>query len=207
MDSKVVEIYAAFEALDLLASKEKYWWPNSGTFEVVIGAILTQNTTWKSVEKSLNNLKGYLDLDRLVTLNEESLKEMIKPSGFYNQKAPRILQLAKNIKNEFRDFKTFQKEVSREWLLEQKGIGKESADAILCYACFREVMVVDAYTLRVLKHFGLHFDKYDACQLFLQEGVVKNKGWFLERNEGNLALCFACFHGMFVEYAKRMAKG
>ena len=197
MSKNSIEIYNFLEAKNLLVNSPKYWWPNSGSFEVVVGTILTQNTTWKNVEKSLLNLKFFLDLDSFLTLDETSLKKMIKPSGFYNQKAPRLLELSHNIKNDFEDFKTFQKRVSREWLLNQKGIGQESADAILCYACFRDEMVVDTYTKRLLKKFDIEFSDYDKYKDYLESGLRANI------SEGDLNLVYARFHGMIVEYNKK----
>lgn len=190
------EIYQFLKNKNLLEGSSKYWWPSVGTFKVVIGAILTQNTTWKNVEKSFENLDGFLELDTFLILEENSLKDMIKPSGFYNQKAPRVLILAKNIKDKFGDFKTFQKQVSREWLLSQKGIGKESADAILCYACFRDEMVVDTYTKRLLKFFDIEFSDYDKYKEFLELGIMEN----LQTDDLNLV--FSRFHGMIVEFNK-----
>lgn len=188
------EIYNFLKDKNLLQKSPKYWWPSVGTFEVVVGSILTQNTTWHNTQKSLKNLEGFLELDSFATLDETSLKKMIKPSGFYNQKAPRVLQLSKNIKNEFHNFKTFQNQVTRAWLLSQKGIGKESADAILCYACHREVMVVDSYTKRLLKTFDIEFKEYDEYKDFLENGIKSN----FKKSELNLV--FSRFHGMFVEY-------
>jgi len=190
-------IYEELQALDLLKDSPRYWWPNAGTFEVVIGAILTQNTTWSNVEKSLHNLEGFLDLEHFVQLTEADLKVKIKPSGFYNQKAPRLLQIAHNIQEEFGDFQRFQKAVSREWLLQQKGIGQESADAILCYGCFRAEMVVDSYTKRLLKKYAIEFRSYQAYKKFLQEGLAKH----IPKEE--LFEHFAAFHAMIVEYNKK----
>ena len=192
-----LELYNYLKNKNLLENSSEYWWPNVGTFEVLIGAILTQNTSWKNVEKSLENLDGFLELDSFSTLDELTLKNMIKPSGFYNQKAPRLLQLSLNIKNDFNDFKSFQYKVTRKWLLNQKGIGKESADSILCYACFRNEMVVDTYTKRFLKTFDIEFDKYDEYKNYLEKGIRDNF------DENNLNLVFAKFHGMIVEYNKR----
>ena len=190
------EIYKLLEGKDLLKKSPKYWWPNVGTFEVVIGSILTQNSSWKNVEKSLKNLDGFLELDSLLTLDEDSLKDMIKPSGFYNQKAPRILNIAKNIKAEFKSFNSFKNRVDRKWLLSQKGIGEESADAILCYACFRDEMVVDTYTKRLLKSFKIEFKNYAQYKEFLESGIKENV------KDGDLNLIFSRFHGMIVEYNK-----
>ena len=192
---KILEkIEQMLQAQKLLKNSPKYWWPNAGSFEVVVGAILTQNTTWSNVERSLKNLEGLLELEEFAKLEETELKERIKPSGFYNQKAPRLLALAKNIQSEFSSFEFFCKRVSREWLLKQKGLGKESADAILCYGCFWDVLVVDGYTKRLLGLYGLEFNGYDEMQSFLQENLTCRKKGFE---------CFADFHAMVVEYMKK----
>ena len=203
----VLEIFLFLHRQNLLQhAPNKYWWPNAGTFEVVVSAVLTQNTTWKNVEKSLKNLDGFLDLDCFVTLDEATLKEKIRPSGFYNQKAPRLLALADSIRRDFQTFENFTKNVTREWLLAQKGIGKESADAILCYAALKPVMVIDAYTKRTLASFDIEMQSYEAYQEFLQEGVIKNWESISSLCENDLTLCFARFHGMFVEYNKLQKK-
>jgi len=190
-------LYKKLEAMDLLQNSPQYWWPNAGEFEVVIGAVLTQNTTWRNVEKSLANLEGFLTLESFLQLNEEELKEKIRPSGFYNQKAPRLLQIASNIKKEFNTFKNFQKSVTRSWLLEQKGIGEESADAILCYGCFRAEMVVDTYTKRLLKSYSIELKNYQAYKDFLEDGLAKHIA------KEKLFEHFAAFHAMIVEYNKQ----
>jgi len=197
MQKSAYEIYNYLEKLDLLKSSPEFWWPNAGTFEVVIGAILTQNTTWKNVEKSLKNLEDFLDLDSFIKLREEELKIKIMPSGFYNQKAPRLLQLSRNIKSDFKTFDNFQKVVSRNWLLMQKGIGQESADAILCYGCMRTEIVVDSYTQRLLREFDIEFKKYVEYKKFLEDGL---REYF---REDELFRVFADFHGMTVEYNKQ----
>ncbi len=197
MQKNSLDIYNFLKDKNLLESSPEYWWPCVGTFEILIGAILTQNTSWKNVEKSLTNLDGFLELESFLTLNELTLKEIIKASGFQNQKAPRLLQLSRNIKNDFNDFKTFQNRVSREWLLKQKGIGSESADAILCYACFRDEMVVDTYTKRFLKTFDIEFANYDEYKKYLEDGLKYNF------DEKELNLIYARFHGMIVEYNKK----
>jgi endonuclease-3 related protein len=192
-----LDIYAYLKSFDLLKNSPDFWWPNAGTFEVIVGAILTQNTTWKNVERSLKNLEGSLELDSFLELREDELKLKIKPSGFYNQKAPRLLQLSRNIKDEFTTFEAFQKSVSRNWLLAQKGVGEESADAILCYGCLRDEMVIDSYTKRLLKEFDIEFTKYAEYKAFLEEELRKHY------KEHALVRVFAEFHGMIVEYNKR----
>ncbi|QOP43728.1 3-methyladenine DNA glycosylase [Sulfurimonas sediminis] len=196
MYTNSLQIYEFLEAKNLLQHSPKLWWPDAGTFKVVIGAVLTQNTTWKNVEKSLKNLELFLDLESFAALHVETLKEKIRPSGFYNQKAPRLLALANNIKAEFGTFEQFQKEVTREWLLSQLGIGQESADAILCYACYRDEMVVDSYTKRLLKSFGIEFKNYMQYKEFLESDIKE------AFTCNDLNLIYARFHGMIVEYNK-----
>ena len=198
MKKSALDIYNFLEKQNLLENSPPFWWPNAGNFEVVVGAILTQNTTWINVEKSLENLEGFLLLESFASLDEQSLKQMIKPSGFYNQKAPRLLELSRNIQNEFSTFEQFQKEVSRKWLMVQKGIGEESADAILCYACLRDEMVVDSYTKRLLKSFGIEFKKYAEYKAFLETELRE------KYPKKELFKIFAHFHGMIVEYNKRL---
>jgi len=197
MQTDACTIYRYLQQQNLLADAPQYWWPNAGSFEVIVGAVLTQNTTWKNVEKSLKNLEGFLTLESFITLDEELLKSKIKPSGFYNQKAPRLLTLANNIKKSFSTFEIFQKNVTRNWLLEQKGIGQESADAILCYGCFRAEMVIDTYTKRLLQQqFDLKLKTYDEYKSFFEEGL---RVCF---DQTQLFEAFASLHGMIVEYNK-----
>ena len=142
------------------------WWPGDTPFEVIVGAILTQNTKWEKVEISLQNLRenNFLSLQGIASIDLELLMRMIQPSGLYKSKASYIKKLAASIIERYGDFETFAYEVDREWLLAQKGIGPETADSILCYACERDVMVVDAYTARLLEAFGYSFETYDDLQ-------------------------------------------
>jgi len=196
------ELYVKLKELNLIEDADVRWWPNSGTFEVVIGAILTQNSQWNRVELSLENLRKF-NLLNLESLSElDVIIEAIKPSGLYRQKAERLKLLSENIKETFGNFETFCSEVSREWLLEQKGIGKESADLILCYACKRDAMVSDSYSAKLLNHLGWEFDSYDDVQSFLKSGIDD----FYD-GEKELSIVYAEFHGMIVEFCKRYCKG
>ena len=195
------DLYKFLDSKNLLVNSAKYWWPNVGTEWCLVSAILTQNTKWQNVEKSMRNL-GEISLEKLIEIDENYLSFLITPSGFKNQKAKRLKLLAYNILNDFGNFDIFQKEVTREWLLSQKGIGYETADTILCYVCFREVMVVDKYTQRLLLKKGFEFFEYEDIQYFLQNGIEDNFEKIEKENESNLNLCFARFHGMIVEYSK-----
>ena len=209
------------DSFDLLCSLKKagfmrdlrdpLWWPNSGSYEVVIGAILTQQTKWEKVEKSLRNLKeaGVDSLDKIADLDSKTLAKLIKPSGFYNTKAKYLLGISRAIIKDFGDFENFSEEVSRDWLLSQKGLGKESADSILCYGCKRDVMVADAYSYRLLKELGFEYEEYDDIANWLKEGVARNLENVerLYEKEMSLNEIYALFHGEIVEYCKNNSKG
>lgn len=197
------ELFTALERLDLLQNSQPLWWPQHGTFEVVVGAILTQNTQWNRVTVSLSNLTqaDVLTLEALSTINIETLMELIRPSGLIKAKAKSIILLCQTILEDFGSFETFADEVTREWLLAQKGIGPETADSILCYACERSVMVVDSYTARLLRAFGYEFENYSDLQEWCEHGVREHC------DEAILQRTFAHFHGMIVEYVKSNSRG
>jgi endonuclease-3 related protein len=182
-------------------SDDPYWWPNSGTFEVLVGAILTQNTKWERVEESLQTLREHnvLDLNSLASIPRGTLEKLIKRSGFYKTKAKYIQTLCQAVQKEFGDFETFCETVDRPWLLSQKGIGEESCDAILNYGCKREVFVVDKYTQKLLAKIGYEFDAYEEIQNWMQKGL---KGWEKIYPDFELARVYALFHGMIVQAVK-----
>jgi endonuclease-3 related protein len=191
--------------------REEFWWPKSGTFDVIVGAILTQQAKWEKVENSLTNLrdKDLLDLESIANLDVNELSILIKPSGFYNTKAKNLKKLCQNIVEEFESFENFVLLVSRDWLLSQKGIGEESADGILCYACKKEVMVVDSYTNRLVKKFGYEFDSYGELQEWLISGIESNieKINKLYGKNVDLNVVYARFHGKIVEFCKENRRG
>jgi len=197
------ELFTALERLELLQNSQPLWWPQHGTFEVVVGAILTQNTQWTRVTVSLSNLAraGVLTLEALSKIDPEILMELIRPSGLIKAKAKYIIQLCQAILEDFESFDAFTHQVTREWLLHQKGIGPETADSILCYACERSVMVVDSYTARLLRSFGYEFENYGDLQEWCERGVREHC------DESTLQRTFAHFHGMIVEYVKQKGNG
>lgn len=208
----------SFELLCLLkqrghlkTSRDPFWWPRSQTFWVVVGAILTQQSKWEKVEQSIENLEhsGIDSLKKLALCEIEFLSQMIKPSGFYNTKAHNLKKLSQAILEGFGSFEAFCENVSREWLLAQKGIGEESADSILCYACGREAMVVDAYSARLVYAFGYEFESYEALQAWFREGIEANwaKVVSLYGRELSLNELYARFHGKIVEFCKENSKG
>lgn len=197
------ELYTALERLDLLQKSQPLWWPQHGTFEVVVGAILTQNTQWTRVTVSLANLAkaDLLTLEALSSIDSELLMELIRPSGLIKAKSKNIILLCQAILENFGSFEVFAHEVTREWLLRQKGIGPETADSILCYACERSVMVVDSYTARLLNAFGYEFESYSDLQEWCERGIREHC------DEEILQYTFAHFHGMIVEYVKGNSNG
>lgn len=178
------------------------WWPGENPFEIIIGAILTQNTAWTNVEKAIRNLKKgkLLSARGLKDVPLKDLAKAIRSAGYFNEKAKKL--------KAFIDFlfvnyggsvkRMFKKETQllRQELLEIKGIGQETADSILLYAGNRAVFVIDAYTRRVLSRQQLISEKADyqeIQQLFTQ----------------NLPLdvqLFNEFHALFVRLGKDICK-
>lgn len=152
------------------------WWPGETPFEVMIGAVLTQNTSWTNVEKAIDNLKraGVLSLARLSELPVDLLAEYIRPAGYFNIKAVRLQNLLTKIGERYSGsldaMLEEETEELRRVLLSVKGIGPETADSILLYAAERPVFVVDAYTYRILLRHELipeDFGYDDLQQLFM----------------------------------------
>jgi len=153
------------------------WWPADTPFEVVVGAILTQQATWLSVEKAIKNLKTKVGLTpkALATAELHILEECIKSTGFYRQKAKRLSEISnyfyKNYGNDtsmssFFDSRSLK--TIRDELLSLDGIGPETADSILLYAGNKLILPIDAYTLRLLNRLGYNLSRYKEAQNFLQ---------------------------------------
>jgi endonuclease III related protein len=192
-----------------LTDRDPYWWPNSASFEVIVGVMLTQQTKWENVEKSIENLRrfGLLSLEKIAEMELGILAEAIRPSGFYNQKSVRLKNICKAIYEEFGDFESFCAGVDREWLLSQKGIGLESADSILLYACRHEIMVVDNYTAKLLaSKCGMETMEYEEIREWLESGIYANEAKACELASGDIVKVFSLFHGAIVEYSKNLKK-
>jgi endonuclease-3 related protein len=149
----------------------QHWWPGETPFEIVTGAILTQNTNWANVEKAIKNLKsaGCLTPEALYNLEISRLAELIRPAGYYNIKAKRLKSfinwLSNNYDGEMSNLELVNTDQLREELLAVKGIGRETADSILLYALGRPVFVVDAYTARIAMRHKLIEPEADYEQL------------------------------------------
>lgn len=140
---------------------KQHWWPAETPFEVVIGAYLTQNTSWKSVERSLDNLRkaGALTIQGLRAIKLKQLQELIRPSGFYTRKAPALKAFVAMLDNEFSGsldrLAALSTEPLRRRLLSLPGVGFETADAILLYALGHSVPVADEYLRRIAERHKL----------------------------------------------------
>jgi len=179
------------------------WWPAETKFEMVVGAILTQNTSWSAVEKAISNLKkaNILSIEGILQTPDKILAQLIRPTGYYNQKAKRLKDFCSFLKNEFNSDlqKLFSLEISelREKLLSQKGIGYETADSIILYGAEKPIFVVDAYTKRLFFRLGLiESEKIDYNQL---------QSIFMENLEPQTSL-FNEFHALIVKHCKEICK-
>lgn len=137
------------------------WWPGDSPFEIAVGAILTQNTAWSNVEKAIANLKKakLLSPRRILRCDRALLEEAIRPSGYFRQKAERLIAFCRYLMEQYGGDmgKMCNGHVMkvREELLRIKGIGPETADDILLYSCGYPIFVVDAYTKRIFSRHGL----------------------------------------------------
>ena len=162
------------------------WWPAQGPFEVAVGAFLTQNTNWNNVEKALANLKDAeaLDLRLVAEMPLPQLEQLIRPSGFFRQKAQRLQHFCRHLLHQHDGSldRLLQQEldVARSELLSLSGIGPETADSILLYAGNRPSFVVDSYTRRFFGRLGLLHgaERYDNIRALFMAEVNKDVGLY-----------------------------
>ena len=204
------KIYKIYKFLDKTYGAQG-WWPfmNGGyhpldynfprnsdeVFEVCLGSILTQNTTFTSVVKSLNNLhvKAALNADAIESMDIDELKMAIRPSGYHNQKARYILEFIKF-------YKSLNGTVpSREELLNVVGIGPETADSILLYGYNQCEFKVDAYTKRILLELGLIDEKakYHDIKLLMESSLTESV-----KDKKELLILYQEYHALIVKHAK-----
>jgi endonuclease-3 related protein len=172
------------------------WWPAETPFEVCVGAILTQGTTWKNVEKAIQNLKakGLLSPRALYQLDQKTLAELIRPCGYYNVKAKRLKNfisfLVEKYEGEIERLRGKDLKKVRDELLGVSGLGKETVDSILLYALDYPIFVVDAYTYRILHRHSLAPEEitYDELQEFFMNNLPSDLNLFKEFH----ALLVAC---------------
>ena len=188
------------EMFDLLLDHygPRNWWPAETALEMMVGAILTQNTNWKNVEKAIKNLKEkrLISLDALCSVSIGELAQEIRPAGYYNIKARRLKNLINFIVNRYHgNLDTLlgdETPTLRRGLLSVNGIGPETADSILLYAAHHPVFVIDAYTHRILTRHNMIEEQSTYQEL--QELFMDNLPW-----DSSL---FNEFHALIVETGK-----
>lgn len=170
------------------------WWPADSPFEVIVGAILTQNTAWKNVERAITALKerGLLNPAVILETDPGQLALTIRASGYYNQKARKLRDFCEHLHRRWRgdlngflcrDMKELRSELLTLW-----GIGPETADCIVLYAAFLPSFVVDVYTLRIFSRHGWVKEKTSYDEL---------RGFFMDVLDPDVAF-FQEFHGLLV---------
>jgi endonuclease-3 related protein len=173
------------------------WWPVSNSFEpkvleIIVGAVLTQNTSWRNTEKALQNMtNAKLTTTRaIVSAQTSKIEKSVRPSGFYKQKAERIKALMI-----FLNKKRF-KNITRDELLALKGIGPETADSILLYGFNEKHFVIDSYTRRIFSRLGIikGEEKYDELKALFEKSIKSD------------ANAYKKFHALIVEHAKQVCR-
>jgi len=189
----LVEIYQRL----LSAYGPQGWWPGESRFEVMVGAILTQATAWRNVERAIERLKaaGALSPEKLASLSEEELAELVRPAGFFRQKTRRLRALLRLIRQhgDVEGLLSLPAGELRRKLLALPGIGPETADSILLYAAGYPVFVVDAYTKRILHRLGLLPDEkagYEEVQELFEKELPRDPKLYGE------------YHALLVRHAK-----
>lgn len=179
----------------------QYWWPGDTPFEVMVGAILAQNTNWRNVARAIDNIKrAHLLAPQRLLKKRTLIPELIKPSGFYKIKSRRLITFleyfVKNYNGDVTKLKKKKSTVLRRELLKIKGIGYETADSILLYALSKPVFVVDAYTRRI---FSRHkFFEYD-----LPYDEIRNA---FERNLPRSLKIYNEYHALLVKLGKEYCR-
>jgi endonuclease-3 related protein len=176
----------------------QHWWPAKGPFEVMVGAILTQNTSWANAKKAVDNLRkaGVLHPAKMGSLALTRLASLIRPCGYYNIKAHRLKEFLRFFNAEFKgkigNFSCVGTAKLRLQLLAVKGIGPETADSILLYALNRPVFVIDAYTKRFLSRHKIVKEgvPYQQAQDLFMHSLKKDVKLFNE------------YHALIVKLAK-----
>jgi endonuclease-3 related protein len=188
------------EVYDILlkAYGSRDWWPAETPYEMMIGAILTQNTAWTNVKKAIANLGHRLTPEYISSCDLDELGQLIRCSGYYNQKAARLKALTEWFGRYDYDVEKAKKvdmHVLREELLSIKGVGRETADSILVYALDKPFFVVDAYTRRILIRLGYQIpEDYDELRSEIERSIPMDLS------------IYGQFHALIVEHAKRYCR-
>lgn len=178
----------------------QHWWPADSPFEVMVGAVLTQNTAWSNVERAITNLKenDCLTAERILSVPENKLASWLRPSGYYNIKAKRLRNLCRWYVSagKYNAIKEMDTSQLRKALLLVNGVGKETADDILLYAFERPVFVVDAYTRRLFTRLGLAKEDiaYENLRAIFEKSLQQDVALYNE------------YHALIVLHAKNVCK-
>jgi endonuclease-3 related protein len=198
MREKLMEIYKELYK----AYGPMHWWPGETPFEVMVGAILTQNTSWRNVEKAIRNLKArkVLHVRGIHQLKRSQLASLIRSSGYFRIKADRLKAfvnfLVEHYDGEIKKMMKEGVETLRQKLLHVKGIGPETADSILLYGLQKPIFVVDAYTKRILSRHGILSEKasYEEVQRLFMDHLPHDERLFNE------------YHALLVHLGKTLCK-
>ncbi|MCL1983662.1 MAG: endonuclease [Clostridiales bacterium] len=159
-----------------------HWWPAKTPYEVMVGAVLTQNTAWTNVEKAIGNFGGKLTPEAVADASHAELAETIRPAGFFNQKAGYLKAVTKWFAGYNYDVQAVQREPFeklRTELLATKGVGQETADSVLLYAFGFPTFVVDAYTIRLCERYPIDAGKgYAKVKAHFENNLPKSTGVF-----------------------------
>ena len=200
MSQSLISPYELYEFL-LSHFGSQHWWPAETPFEVVVGAILTQQVAWENVEKAIENLKSshVLDPCKISNLPLWKLEVYVKPTGFYRQKARRLKDICAYISSKYNGSLKglFNKKTCslRAELLSFKGIGPETADSIILYAAEKPSFVIDAYTKRICERLQLtHELDYESLKKFFESSIPEDVEVYKE------------FHALLVALGKNYCK-
>ena len=177
----------------------QHWWPGETPFEVMVGAILTQNTAWTNVEKAIANLRANkaLSAEAIATAPLPTLAEWLRPSGYFNVKAERLQTFCRWLLEgeQLKQLKQMPTHELRHTLLSVKGVGPETADDMVLYAFERPVFVIDAYTRRLFSRLGLISGEegYETLRALVEEAFGTTEEQVPVFNE---------FHALIVAHAK-----
>lgn len=171
------------------------WWPSDDHYEIMLGAILVQNTNWRNAEQALLNLGKPLDPKLIASLSLEELAQAIRPSGYYNQKAKRLKALTEwfaGFDYRIDALRAMEQAELRKQLLAINGIGGETADVILVYAVGKPSFVIDAYARRIFERVGLDVPKsYEAFRSLVEQAIEPDT----QR--------YAHYHGLMVDHGQQ----
>lgn len=178
---------------------QQHWWPGDSPFEVMVGAILTQNTAWTNVEKAIANLKANeaLSAEAIVAAPLPQLAEWLRPSGYFNVKAERLQTFCRWLlePDRLQQLEQLPTQELRHALLAVKGVGPETADDMVLYAFERPVFVIDAYTRRIFSRLGLisGAEGYETLRTLVEDAFGRSAEQASLYNE---------FHALIVVHAK-----